>query len=395
MKAILNFGGNILVNQTGDANYMTGVVGDRANVPLIVVADHYMTASAAMADYVLPAATAWEKTSYATTWNAGENTIFMGKAVEPLGQALEDFKIVEGIADKAGVKAKFNDGKDGWTSLQYVKEAFDKTTALNSKITWDQWVADGIYSTTNPAASEVIAHQAFLQDPVKSPKNTPSGKFEAYCQAMFEDYSARGYGNVDGAGAPLAGPLQDGSTAARFVYPIPMYIPLYEGLHADGSEPDPLRLKAKGYVNLLNTFHIQYRSHSTHNNNAFLNELYKKDARGQPAFLSPRTRTTRAVWDDGVYEPIWINPATAAEHGIATGNRVLVSNERGRLYASAVVTERARPRVLYLGQGAWHQLDAAGVDVGGCANTVTSARPSRIGCGMTLGNGTLVKVEKA
>ena len=94
---------------------------------------------------------------------------------------------------------------------------------------------------------------------------------------------------------------------------------------------------------MLHTWHMQYRSHSTHANNAYLNELYKKDANGQPAFLSPTTRTSLATWDDGVYEPIWINPIDGAAYGIDNGDRVLVSNDRGQIYASAHVTQRAQP----------------------------------------------------
>ena len=407
MKAILNFAGNILVNQTGDSNYMKRILSDRSKVEIIVVADHYMTASAAYADYVLPAATSFEKTSYLTGgWNAGELMTFMGKAHEPLGDAKEDFFIIEGIAEKAGVKAKFNDGRDGWTSAQYVKDAFDKGS-ISTKISWEEWTETGAYVPQAAGATVTISHERYLAAPATNPKTTPSGKVEAFCQAMVEDYCARGYDNIDpaadlvGGGAlfhPAAYTASDKSatsTRGRFVYPIPMYIPLYEGLHADGSEPDPLGLEAKGYRCLLNTFHIMYRSHSTHANNAFMTELFKKDARGQPAFLDPRKRTGLATWDDGVYEPIWINPETARQLGVTHGDRVLVSNGRGKLYASAHVTQRARPRVVYLGQGAWHQPNSAGIDVGGCANTLTSARPSRIGCGMTLGNGTLVKIEKA
>ena len=167
-----------------------------------------------------------------------------------------------------------------------------------------------------------------------------------------------------------------------------------EGAHADGSHPDVLGLRAKGYNLMFQTWHMMYRSHSTHGNNAYMNELYKKNAKGEPAFLPPQ-RPRGGVWDEGVYEPVWINPATAAAHGIVNGNRVLVSNDRGRIYASAVVTQRAQPGFVFIGQGAWHATNAAGVDVGGCANTLTSARPTRIAKGMTLATGTLVKIEKA
>jgi anaerobic dimethyl sulfoxide reductase subunit A len=176
-----------------------------------------------------------------------------------------------------------------------------------------------------------------------------------------------------------------------------MYIPLIEGRHADESaipHPDVLGLRSQGYKLMLATWHIQYRSHSTLNNNAFMNERFKKDAQGKPAFLNPRTRTSREVWDDGVYEECWINPATAGNAGIAEGDRVLISSARGKIYASAHITQRVSPLSVYIGQGSWRKMED-GVDVGGCGNTLTAARPTRICQGMTLAGGTLVKIQKA
>ena len=286
---------------------------------------------------------------------------------------------------------------------------------IKSRISYEDWKATGIYSFSDPATAIVPAYQAYRTNPSASPKATPSGKAEAYCQNQVEDYIARGYDNVNPSTDPatmLSGPITYKGSAGlqgRFVYPIPMYIPLYEGRHADERPstgpvhlagtggipcPDPLGLRAKGFVHLLNTYHIYYRSHSTHASNAYINELFKRDAKGNPAFLDPRKKGLD-VWEDGVYEPIWINPETARELGIEHGNRVLVSNERGRLYASAKVTQRCARHVVHMGQGAWHQLNSAGVDVGGCVNTLTYARPSRIGQGMTSGSGHLVKIEKA
>ena len=78
-----------------------------------------------------------------------------------------------------------------------------------------------------------------------------------------------------------------------------------------------------------------------------------------------------ATWDDGVYEPIRINPQTALANGIVNGNRVLVSNDRGRstppLTSPSACAER-RPH----GPGFLHQLNSAGIDVGGCVNTLTT-----------------------
>jgi anaerobic dimethyl sulfoxide reductase subunit A len=427
LKAIMNFGGNMLGNQDGNARMNRDILANKNGVELIVVADLYMTASAALGDYVLPVAAAYEKVAATTTWLAGDNVLYMGKAVEPPGLAMDDYAICTGIADKLGFKDQFTGG--GKTAEDWVKAAWDKLNI--TKMTYEQWKTVGVYSSSDPKATPSVHYDKFRADPANPYYTlaTPSGRFEAYSQAIVEDYCARHYDNISKSTDPsvqLKAPLFDPngyaatdksakSTAGRFVYPIPMYIPLAQGRHANESpstgdvslagtggipHDDPLGLRAAGYNFMLHTFHMQYRSHSTHNNNAFLNEIYKKDAQGEPAFLSPKTRTSRATWEDGVYEPIWINPVDALQLGINHGDRVLVTsaqdlNNPRSIYASANVTQRARPGVLNIGQGAWPQLNAAGIDVGGCANTLTGKRPARIGQGMTLGQGTLVKIEKA
>jgi len=394
IKALMNFGGNILGNQTGDLDYVEQIVKDRSKCELIVVADSFMTGSAALADYVLPAALAYEKIQGTTTWVVGESLLHMGKAVEPLGECKSDYQIVAGIAEQLGLGGAFTEGK---TDEDWVREAWETNKAqMGITMTYEEWKEVGVYSSSNPAAPNVVKWEGFFANPAANPLLTPSGKFEAYAQAMVEDYEARGYNNIDPDATLVNGVLHDGSNAGRFVYPIPMYIPLIEGRHADENaipHPDVLGLRDKGYELMLGTWHIQYRSHSTLNNNAFMNERYKKDAQGNPAFLDPH-RTTRQVWDDGVYEEAWINPSTAGNQGVTDGDRVLISNTRAKVYAVIHVSQTIPPFSVFLGQGSWRKMEN-GIDVGGCANTLTAARPTRICQGMTLAGGTLVKIQKA
>ncbi|MEF9437291.1 MAG: hypothetical protein L0922_00530 [Candidatus Mariimomonas ferrooxydans] len=86
-------------------------------------------------------------------------------------------------------------------------------------------------------------------------------------------------------------------------------------------------------------------------------------------------------------EQVWINASDARSRGISHRDKVKVYNGRGAVYASAHVTHRVMPGVIILHQGSWYETDTDGVDAGGCANTLTNERPSRIAhgsCQMTL-----------
>ena len=52
-------------------------------------------------------------------------------------------------------------------------------------------------------------------------------------------------------------------------------------------------------------------------------------------------------------EPMTLHPATAAERGIKSGDRVRVFNQRGACLAGAVLDERMRHDVVALPTGAW------------------------------------------
>jgi anaerobic dimethyl sulfoxide reductase subunit A len=314
----------------------------------------------------------------------------MNQAVQPLGEALQDYDIVSTIADKLGLKGQFTEGKsvDDWINAQ-VTPLLSK---YNAGMTYDQWKQKGLFHMDQTyGVTDQLA--AYRSDPAANPLLTPTGKIEVYSQAIVEDYEARFYNNDD-TRVTLSGPLHDGKTTGKFVYPIPMVIPMLEGKFADGTAADPQGLQSN-YPYCLNGWHIYYRSHSTHNNNAYIDEVYKKDANGNPAFMDP-SRSVGQVWDNQVYEPIWVNPADAQATGVTTGDRVIVSSPRGSIYASVRVTNRVRPGWMAMGQGGWANGDNANgtPDIGGAINVLTKHHPARISQGMTLGADTRINITK-
>lgn len=73
-------------------------------------------------------------------------------------------------------------------------------------------------------------------------------------------------------------------------------------------------------------------------------------------------------------QTLWINPQDAQKRGITHGDMVRIHNSRGICEIPAEVTPRIIPGVVAMQAGAWWQPDENGVDKGGCANVLSSAR---------------------
>jgi anaerobic dimethyl sulfoxide reductase subunit A len=245
---------------------------------------------------------------------------------------------------------------------------------------------------------------------------------------------------VSAAYAPMTGyykfnpaivPATDNSKKLRFVYPIPMYIPILEGRHACDNKqqsdypagypnidilrhPDLLNLRSD-YPVCLSSQHSLFRAHSCADNVDYAAETYKRGNDGDSAFLDPNrgfgTITSGKgvhAADLGVYEPIYISPADAeAFGGIQTGDVLLVSSRRGSLLAAASVTKTIRDGTSLMAEGAWTSfrkcditlaggttLNDFNVCVGGSINSITTQRQSRIALGSTYGTYQRIKIQK-
>jgi len=162
-----------------------------------------------------------------------------------------------------------------------------------------------------------VAFEDFRRDPLAYPLATPSGKIEIY------SHVAASFQNPDEIPA------------------VPKYIEPWEG------RGDPL---AERFPLQLITPHPRHRTHSTLANVPWLKEIS--------------------------VDAVYVNPADAGPRGIREGERVRVWNERGATVLPAHLTERIRPGVVAIYQGSWYVPGPDGIDEGGCANVLTSLRPS-------------------
>lgn len=452
IKLIFNFGGNCVVNQAGDYNLTTQILTmkNKQNAPvtnefpnrkyqleLLVTTDYFMTSSALYSDYVLPAAMAFEKNFYK---NVADAVHFAPKVLDAPGEVLSDYEITWRIHDflgndfQGGLTNSANEIRDEYLLLKSIYNA--PASGENSGMTFEEFVKKGVVTSGREQSNPIsVTWKTFRDDPAGKTSgaskdqpnhlNTPTGKIEAYSQGMVEYYEARGFNNNDTSiklanGGTILTKGTQAHTNGMFVYPVPMYIPLVEGVHAcdkDSSvanefkHPDLLNTNKNGYTYRLHNYHMQYRSHSTLNSNAYLNECYKKDKDGKPTFYDIYRGQNKvygkdgAVCDANVYEPVFVSENTAKEIGLPQqGARVIIYNDRGAIYAYAQISKLMHDNEIMIGQGAWASITKEtfttpvtnvthNIDTGGCSNSLMSIRPSRICQGMTLSNDCKVGIK--
>lgn len=422
-KVIINCSCNKFGNQTGGPAWFEKTLRDKSKIELIVVLDFFMTHAATQADIILPVVMTFEKEAIHSPWNFGDELLHMPKVLDAPGEARSDFEICRDLAGAFGKAKEYSNYK---SEEQIVKDMWDENTAINSMISFEDFKKQGIISLNKPENEFKFNLGAFRTNPT-GPDNmlfTPSGRIEAYSQMLSEDYEARYHNNIDSS-IRLKGKIHTkkygASDNGRFVYPIPMYIPLIEGRHACDNDksapafvqgkavkgytkhPDITGRGAKGYRFTLHSYHMMYRSHSTLFNNTALQEMYMRDNDGNPTNQDlfnpkPLDNSLYAPSKD-IIMPVFMNPADIDAAGLKANHVVLISNDRGRIRAFLRASKRVNHGNIMISQGGATTFDkdplkhADAIDLGGNVNTVTSPRPSRICQGMALATDNRVKIE--
>ncbi|EOD3490866.1 dimethylsulfoxide reductase subunit A [Cronobacter malonaticus] len=327
IKMIWNYAGNCLINQHSQINRTHEILQDDKKCELIVVIDCHMTASARYADILLPDCTASEQMDFALDASCGNMAyvIFADQAIAPRFECRTIYDITSALAARMGVGDIFTEGRtqEGWLRHLYAQSQ----RAIPELPDFDTFRKQGIFKLRDPQGHHV-AYQAFRENPAANPLDTPSGKIEIYSSALA-DIAANWQ-------------LPEGDV----IHPLPVYSPGFEQVS------DPLRAQ---YPLQLTGFHYKSRTHSTYGNVDVLQAACRQQ--------------------------IWINPQDAQARGINDGDLVRVWNARGEARIEAKVTPRIMPSVVALGEGAWYQPDAEGVDHAGSINVLTTQRPSPLAKG--------------
>jgi biotin/methionine sulfoxide reductase len=243
----------------------------------------------------------------------------MEKAIEPVGEARNDFDIFAGLSHRLGFNDAYTEGRDEMEWLRHIYDvARQQAAAQKLELPdFDSFWETGHYEFPRPT-QPVVMMESFRDDPDAKPLKTASGKIEIYCETIA------GYGYDDCPGHPV-------------------WLEPAEWLGAEKAREFPLHLISNQPGTRL---HGQLDS-------------------------GPLSRAAKIAGR----EPVWINPSDAAARGLGDGDVVRIHNDRGACLAGVVVTDLMREGVVQLATGAWYDpLDAGEpgtLDIHGNPNMLT------------------------
>jgi biotin/methionine sulfoxide reductase len=307
----------------------------------IIVNEPWWTATARRADIVLPSTTTLERYDIGAS-NRDRFIVAMKQAVEPIGEARDDFTIFAELATRFGVRREYTEGRTAMESLRHLYETARKQ-ALRWELRWpdfDEFWERG-YVEIPRRIKPIVGLEQFRRDPLKHKLPTPSGRIELFSAKIA------GFGYDDCAGHPTwYEPAEWLGSVAAYKFP----------LHLLTTQPET---RLHGQMDMGRV--------------------------SQESKINGR-------------EPMRINSADAAARGIRDGDVVRVFNARGALLAGAVLSEELRRGVIQIATGAWYDPQEPGVvgslDKHGNPNVLTLDKgTSRLAQGPSAQT-TLVEVEK-
>ncbi len=287
-----------------------------------IVADHFISDTAAYADIVLPAAMGAEMEDMILSWGHLYLT-YNSKCVEPPGEALPNNEIFRRLAKRLG----FEEDNFKWTDSE----------CLENYVAWDSPACEGI-------DLEYLRQHGFARLKVGTRDDRAPHK-----QGNFPTPTGKCMFYVEGAKNFVAGPFRqmyDGLQPGEDLDPLPGYVP-----NRESPESNPA-LAARYPLNIISP-----KSHG------FLNSCYANVAekiKGQGEQF------------------VLINPADADMRGITEGAKVRVFNDRGAFEGDAQITRDVNPGIVVATLGYWRQLN------NGTVNCISAAEFGDMGHSTTF-----------
>ena len=140
-------------------------------------------------DIVLPCTTSLERSDLSLT-QKDPYLVVMDKAVEPVGQSMDDHGIFKLLAKEMGVEEQFTEKKspEEWQKWMY---NISRQSAAKEGVelpSWDDFNKAGWFKVPT-LNEEIVMMKRFVEDPVSYPLSTPSGKIEIFSETISKfDY---------------------------------------------------------------------------------------------------------------------------------------------------------------------------------------------------------------
>ncbi len=277
----------------------------------IVVHEPFWNALARFSDVALPATTTLERNDIGGS-GLDDFVFWMEKAIDPVGEARNDYDIFSGLAARLGAGEEFTEGRTTGEWLEYLYDRFH--TAHPEYPTLDELRESGHFQIPEewypPIPSRLTA---FRKDPDGAPLDTPSGRIELYSEAV----EGFGYGDCP---------------------PHPVWLEPAEWLGNAG----------EGQLHMIS--------------NQPKTRLHSQWDHGETSLKGKV---------DG-REQIGMNVADARARGLASGDLVRVFNERGSTLAVVAIRDDLMEGVVQLPTGAWWDpVEADGLCRSGNPNVLT------------------------
>lgn len=307
-------------------------------IETVIVNEQHWTATARLADLVLPSTSTLERNDIANT-SYDRFVLAMHKAIEPVAQARNDFDIFGDISDALGFRDAFSGGRN---EMEWLGDLFDtwrrKCSLLGTDTpSFDEFWTKGWWEAPPIGQDEPYTQFSdFARDPERFPLGTPTGKISLFSERI----AAFGYADFPGH---------------------PVWREPREWLGAQAAQRFPLHLL---------TCQPATRLHSQLD----MGRVSQADKIGGR-------------------EPILINPSDAHRRGLQGGEVVRVFNDRGACLAGCRIEPALSDGVVVMATGAWFAPGADGTCMNGNPNVLTSDTPTSTLAQASSAQSCLVEVE--
>ena len=150
----------------------------------VIVNEWCWNALARHADIILPCTTTLERQDIGMT-PRDPFVISMDKAIEPVGEARNDYDIFAGIARCMDTEASFTEGRSAEDWQKWIwEQSRERAEKLNVHMPdYESFREAGFYKSPDLKEDRIFLSD-FFEDPDKNPLGTPSGKIEIFSETI-------------------------------------------------------------------------------------------------------------------------------------------------------------------------------------------------------------------